>query len=100
MINDTNIDLVNDNVYTKFGLNWFFFFQDIEQKTSRYYLNYSVANFPKFELIKAFMYSLHARMKKIQFKMKALECSQDFSHHKSMQIFLFGQGQLPPQPLV
>ena len=29
MISDTNIDLVNDNVYTKFGLNRF---EDIEQK--------------------------------------------------------------------
>ena len=28
-----------------------------------------------------------ARMKKIQLKMKALECSQDFSHYKSMGIF-------------
>ena len=28
----TNIDLVNDNVYTKFGLNRFIRFQDIEQK--------------------------------------------------------------------
>ena len=32
MIYDTNVDLVNDNVYTKFGLNRFIFFQDIEQK--------------------------------------------------------------------
>ena len=32
MIYNTNIDLVNYNVYTKFGLNWFIFFQDIEQK--------------------------------------------------------------------
>ena len=31
-IYDTNIDLVNDNVYTKFGLNQSFHFQDIEQK--------------------------------------------------------------------
>ena len=29
---DTNIDLVNDNVYTKFGLNLSIRFQDIEQK--------------------------------------------------------------------
>ena len=28
----TDIDLVNDNVYTKFGLNWSIRFQDIEQK--------------------------------------------------------------------
>ena len=31
-IYDTNIDLVNDIVYTKFGLNRSFRFQDIEQK--------------------------------------------------------------------
>ena len=30
----TNIDLVNDNVYTKFGLNLFILSQDIEQKTN------------------------------------------------------------------
>ena len=29
---NTNIDLVNDNVYTKFGLNLFILSQDIEQK--------------------------------------------------------------------
>ena len=32
MIFDTNIDLVNDNVYTKFGINPSIRFQDIEQK--------------------------------------------------------------------
>ena len=32
MIYDYNIDLVNDNVYAKFGLNQFIRFQDIEQK--------------------------------------------------------------------
>ena len=32
MIYDTNIDIVNDNVYTKFGLNRSIHFQDIEQK--------------------------------------------------------------------
>ena len=32
MIYDTNIDLVNDNVYTTFGLNRSIRFQDIEQK--------------------------------------------------------------------
>ena len=29
---NTNVDLVNDNVYTKFGLNRSIRFQDIEQK--------------------------------------------------------------------
>ena len=32
MTYDTNIDLVNDNVYTKFGLNRSIRFQHIEQK--------------------------------------------------------------------
>ena len=32
MIYDTNIDLVKDNVYTKFGLNLSIRFEDIEQK--------------------------------------------------------------------
>ena len=32
MIFDTNIDLVNDNVYTKYGINRSIRFQDIEQK--------------------------------------------------------------------
>ena len=32
MIYDTNIDVVNDNVYTKFGHNRSIGFQDIEQK--------------------------------------------------------------------
>ena len=46
------------------------------------------------------MSSIPARMKKIQLKMKALECSQDFSHYKSMGIFPDAQGQLAPQSLV
>ena len=33
------------------------------------------------------MSSLPARMKKIKLKMKVLDCSQDFSHYKSMGIF-------------
>ena len=32
MIYNTNVDLVNDNVYTKFDLNRSISFQDIEQK--------------------------------------------------------------------
>ena len=32
--------------------------------------------------------------------MKELECSQDFSHYKSMGIFTDTQGQLTPQSLV
>ena len=32
IIYNTNVDFVNDNGYTKFGLNRFIRFQDIEQK--------------------------------------------------------------------
>ena len=42
------------------------------------------------------MASLPARMRMIDSKMKELECSQDFSHHKSMGIFPDAQGQLFP----
>ena len=46
------------------------------------------------------MSSLHARMRMIESKIKELECSQDFSHYKSMGIFPDAQGQLTPQSLV
>ena len=46
------------------------------------------------------MSSLPASMKKIRSKMKELECSQGFSHYKSMGIFPNAQGQLTPQSLV
>ena len=46
------------------------------------------------------MSSLPARMRMIDSKMKELECSQDFSHYKSMGIFPDAQGQLTPQALV
>ena len=48
----------------------------------------------------ACMSSLPARMRMIDSKMKELECSQDFSHYKSMMIFPDAQGQLTPQSLV
>ena len=46
------------------------------------------------------MFWLPARMRMIDSKMKELECSQDFSHYKSMGIFPDTQGQLTPQSLV
>ena len=46
------------------------------------------------------MSSLPARMRMIDSKMKELECSQDFSHYKTMGIFPDAQGQLTPQSLV
>ena len=61
----------------------------------------SVANQPNFDSSKLSCMSLiPARMKKIQLKMKALECSQDFSHYKSMGIFPDAQGQLTLQSMV
>ena len=53
----------------------------------------------KFELMQA-LFLLPARMKKIQSKMKVLECSKHFSHYKSMEIFPDAQGQQTPQSLV
>ena len=46
------------------------------------------------------MSSLPARIRMNDSKMKELECSQDFSHYKSMGIFPDAQGQLTPQSLV
>ena len=46
------------------------------------------------------MSSLPARMRMIDSKMKELECSQDFSHYKSMGIFPDAQWQLISQSLV
>ena len=43
---------------------------------------------------------LPARMKKIQSKMKELECLQDFPHYQPMRIFSDAQGQLTLQSLV
>ena len=46
------------------------------------------------------MSSLPANMRMIDSKMKELECSQHFSHYKSMGFFSDAQGQLTPQSLV
>ena len=55
-------------------------------------------NFNSFKI--SCMFSLPARMRMIESKMKELECSQDFSHYKSMRIFPDAKGQLTPQSLV
>ena len=60
-----------------------------------------VGIWPKFELIQAFKHVLvTCKNEDDRFKMKELECSQDFSHYKSMGIFPDSQGQLTPQSLV
>ena len=61
----------------------------------------SVANLPKFELIQAFMHVfVTCKNEEDPIKMKTLDCSQDFSHYKSMGMFSDAQGQLTPQSLV
>ena len=59
-IYDTNIDIVNDNVYTKFGLNRSICFQDIEKNSMLMSIKgcNSIANLPKFGHIQALMYVL------------------------------------------
>ena len=58
-IYNTKVDLIDDIVFTKFGLNRSIRFQDIEQKlNSDIKGSNSVANLPKFELIQAFMHVL------------------------------------------
>ena len=60
MIYNSNIDLVNDYVYTKFGLNRTIIFKILSKNqilTSIKGRN-SVANLPKFKLIQAFMHVL------------------------------------------
>ena len=60
-----------------------------------------VGIWPKFEHIQAFMHALvTCKNEDVRFKMKELECSQDFSNYKSMGIFPDAQGQLTPQSLV
>ena len=103
-IYNTKVDLVDDNVFSKFGLNRSIRFQDIEQKLNSDVNQGAVtllqiclnSNSSKLSC----MSSIPARMKKIQLKMKVLECSQDFSPYKSMGIFPEAQGQQTPQSLV
>ena len=45
-------------------------------------------------------YNSSFALRAVELKMKALECSQDFSHYKSRGIFPDAQGQLTPQSLV
>ena len=60
MIYNTNIDLVNDNVYTKFGLVGLFVFEILSKNSNLTSIKgrNSVANLPKFDLIQAFMHVL------------------------------------------
>ena len=60
MIYITNVDLVNVYVYTKFGLNRYFFFEILSKNSFLTLIKgrNSIAYLPKFELIQAFMHVL------------------------------------------
>ena len=73
-------------------------FSDAQGQITLVSVSVSGRNLNSFKL--SCMSSLPARMRMIESKMKELECSQDFSHYKSMGIFQDAQGQLTPQSLV
>ena len=81
-------------VLTKLNIN----FSDTQGQITLVLVVESGRNFNSFKL--SCMSSLPARMRMIDLKMKELECSQDFSHYKSMGIFPDTQGQLTLQSLV
>ena len=73
-------------------------FSDAQGQITLELVAVSGRNFNSFKLL--CMSLLPARMRTIDSKMKQLECSQDFSHYKSMGIFPDAQEQLTPQSLV
>ena len=73
-------------------------FSDAQGQITLMSVSVSGRNLNSFKLL--CMSSLPARMRMIESKMKELECSQDFSHYKSMGIFPDAQGQLTPQSFV
>ena len=93
-IYNTKVDLVDDNVFTKIGLNRSIRFQDIEQKLNSDVNQLESRAVTLLQICRnsnssklSCMSTLPARMRLIKSKMKELECSQDFSHYKSMGIF-------------
>ena len=73
-------------------------FSDVQGQITLVLAMVSGRNLNSFKL--SCMSFLPARMRLIKSKMKELECSQDFSHYNSMEIFPDAQGQLTPQSLV
>ena len=73
-------------------------FSDAQGQITLVLVSVSGRNLNSFKL--SSLSSLPARMRMIDSKMKELECSQDFSHYKSMGIFPDAQGQLTLQSLV
>ena len=106
-IYNTNVDLVNDNMYTKFGLNLSILSQDIEQNqilTSIKGRN-SVANMRKtmiynasVDLINDNEYTKFDLNRSI--RIQDIEQKLNFSHFKSMGIFPVAHVQLIPQSLI
>ena len=74
----------------------YIYFSDVQGQITLVFVVVSGRNFNSSKM----MSSLPARMRLIKSKMKELECSQDFSHYKSMGTFPDAQGLLTPQPLV
>ena len=90
-------DLINNRgtrVFTKLYIN----FSDTQRQITLELVVVSGRNLNSLKL--SCMSSLPARIRMIDLKIKELECSQDFSHYKSMGIFPDAQGQLTPQSLV
>ena len=81
-------------VFTTLYIN----FSDVQGQITLVLVVVSGQNLTSSEL--SCMSSLPARMRLIKSKMKELECSQDFSHYKSMGIFPDALGQLTGQSLV
>ena len=81
-------------VFTTLYIN----FSDVQGQITLVLVVVSGPNLNSFKL--SCMSSLPARMKLIKSKMKELECSQDFSHYKSMENFPDAQVQLTLQSLV
>ena len=90
-------DLINNRgarVFTTLYIN----FSDAQRQITLELVVVSGRNLNSLKL--SCMSSLPARIRMIDLKMKELECSQDFSHYKSMGTFPDAQGQLTPQSLV
>ena len=81
-------------MFTTFYIN----FSDVQGQLSLEFVLVSGRNLNSSKLL--CMFFLSARMRMIESKIKELECSQDFSHYKSMVILPDAQEQLTPQSLV
>ena len=83
-----------DRVFTTLYIN----FSDAQGQITLELVVVSGRNLNSFTL--SCMFSLPARMRMIESKVKELACSQDFFLYKSMGIFPDTQGQITPQSLV